>query len=236
MIARRNRTFWQNRTNDGDMMTHDTGNLRQPARGLTLGTAVLGVLLVTLATLSGCSGSGGLDTGAASGTASAGATTTPSTPATSAATPNESGSGTASLDADAAVKSAVAGDLMSYVTARTKALRIRSARVVDMIRFSTPARQARDRANIANMRQQGMVIRGAPRVWVGPMSVVANRANVQYCEKDDASWYVYAKSGKLAGTRLDKWVGYEFRMLNRDGRWQVNIVAASKKTSCKDAA
>jgi hypothetical protein len=227
-----NRTFWQNQTNDGELMAHTTGNLRRPHRGATLSAALLGVAL-----LAGCSGSDGLDTAAPSGSSGSPASDAATSPSpTSTALPTESPSASATVDANAAVESAVAVDLMSYVTARSQALRTRNARVVDMIRFSTPARQARDRANIANMRQQGMVTRGTPRVWVGPVSVVANRADVAYCEKDDASWYVYAKSGKLAGSRLDKWIGYEFRMLKRDGRWQVNLVTVSKKTSCKDAA
>jgi hypothetical protein len=233
MKNRLNRTFCQNRTHDGEMMATNTGNLRRPHRGTTLGAALLGLVLALLA---GCSGSGGLDTDAASGSPSAGATTSPTTPATSATSPSTSATASASVDPNAAAESAVTADLMSYFTARTNALRTRNVRVADMIRFSTPARQARDRANIANMRQQGMVIRGTPRVWVGPVSVVANRADVQFCEKDNASWYVYEASGKPAGTRLDKWIGYEFRMLKRDGRWQVNILVAAKKTSCKDAA
>jgi hypothetical protein len=214
------------------MMTTTTGNLRRPHRGATLGAALLASILGLLA---GCSGSGGLDTRAASGSPSAGATISPSAPAITATSPTSSATASASVDPNAAAESAVAADLMSYVNARSKALRIRSTRVVDVIRFSTPARQARDRATIANMRAQGIVARGTPRVWVGPVSVVANRADVEYCEKDDASWYEYAKTGKLAGTRLDKWIGYEFRMLNRHGRWQVSVVAPSKKTSCKDA-
>jgi hypothetical protein len=224
-----NRTFWHYQTNDGELMANTTGNTRRPHRGTTLSAALLGVVL-----LAGCSGSEGLDTAAGSGSPSSDATTTPSPTSTVLAT--ESPSASATVDANAAVESAVAVDLMSYVTARSQALRTRNTRVADMIRFSTPARQARDRANIANMRKQGMVTRGTPRVWVGPVSVVANRADVAYCEKDDASWYVYEKSGKLAGTRLDKWIGYEFRMLKRDGRWQVNLVTASKTTSCKAAA
>jgi hypothetical protein len=228
MTKRPNRTFCQNRTHDGELMAANTGNRRRPSRGATLAAALVGVAL-----LAGCSGSGGLDTDAASGSSSKGATVSPSTPATGSVSPTASASAT--VDANAAAESAVAADLMSYVTARSKALRIRSTQVVDVIRFSTPARQARDRATIATMRQQDIVARGTPRVWVGPVSVVANRADVQYCEKDDAAWYEYAKTGKLAGTRLHKWIGYEFRMLNRDGRWQVNVVVASKKTSCKDA-
>jgi hypothetical protein len=235
MTAAPNQTFCQNRTNDGEMMTNKTGNLRRAHRWATPAAALPAAALLGMALLAGCSGSGGLDTDAASGSPSTGATISPTTPATSAAVPTTSASASATVDANTAIESAVAADLMSYVTGRTKALRIRSARVVDVIRFSTPARQAQDRATIATMRRQDIVARGTPRVWVGPVSVVANRADVQYCEKDNAAWYEYAKSGKLAGTRLDKWIGYEFRMLNRDGRWQVNVVVASKKTSCKDA-
>jgi hypothetical protein len=216
----------------GELMADDPRKRRRPTRATVLGAALLGVLLATLA---GCSGSSGLDTAAASSSPSTGATSGSPTPTASAASPTASATASSTADANAAVEAAVATDLMTYVNARSKALRIRSIRVVDVIRFSTPARQARDRATIAAMRQQGIVARGTPRVWVGPVSVVASRANVQYCEKDDASWFEFAKSGKLAGTRLDKWIGYEFRMLNRHGRWQVNLVAASKNTSCKDA-
>jgi hypothetical protein len=129
----------------------------------------------------------------------------------------------------------VKADFLLYDRALTKALRTRNARVTDLIRLSTAARQAKDRSKIATMRQRDIVFKGTPRTWVGSVTVVANRATLRICQKNDASWYVDG-SGKLVGTRQDKWDPYEVRVLKRDGDWQVNLVVSGKKSSCKGAS
>jgi hypothetical protein len=104
-----------------------------------------------------------------------------------------------------------------------------------MILLSTGPRQAVDRGNITNLRNRGIVFKGTPRDWVGPVSVVGNRATLELCEKDNASWYEYESSGKVVGTKLDRWNPYEVRLLKRDGRWQTNSLTPAKKISCKGA-
>jgi hypothetical protein len=192
---------------------------------------------LTFALLAGCSGSGGLDTGAAaSGSPSSAATSaSPSDPAaTSSVSAGSTAAATASADANAAAQADVAADYQSYDRALAKSLFTHNARVTDLIRFATAPQQAKNRSRIAKMRAQGIVYKGTPRSWIGPVSVVGNRATLHVCEKDNASWYEDA-SGRLVGTRLNRWNPLEVRMLKNDGRWQVNLVATSKTTSCKGA-
>lgn len=189
------------------------------------------VALLTAVVATGCGGSGGLDTRTqpSSSTASEAASSSAAAPESS------SPPTTATVDPAAAAESAVAADYRHYDKGLTRSLRTRNARVIELIRFSTPQRQAKDRGKIQTMRQRGIVYQGTPRSWVGPVSVVGNRATLHVCERDDASWYEQASSGRLVGTRLDRWNPYEVRVLKRDGRWQVNLVTASKKISCKGA-
>jgi hypothetical protein len=199
------------------------------------GAPAAAVLAVAL--LAGCSGSGGLDAGAGSSGSPPGAgtsSTSPTDTATGSASPSAAPSVSAPADARTPEESAVAADYRSYDQALGKSLFTHNARVTDLIRFATAAQQAKNRSRIALMRAQGVVYKGTPRTWIGPVSVVGNRATVQVCEKDNASWYEDA-SGRLVGTRLNRWNPLEARMLKLGGRWQVNLVTASKHTSCKGA-
>jgi hypothetical protein len=192
-------------------------------------------VLLTMVLAAGCGGSDGLDTAGGSPSQSGPGATSSSpavTPTTSLA---PSASESAPVDPDTVAQSEVTADFVLYDQALTKALRTRNARVTELIRLSTAPRQAKDRSKIQTMRQRGIVFKGTPRTWVGAISVAGNRAAVQVCEKNDASWYLDG-AGKLVGTRLDKWDPFEVRMLRRDGRWQVNLVVAGKKNSCKGAS
>jgi hypothetical protein len=191
------------------------------------------VLALMMALAAGCGGSDGLDTAAGSSpspsaaTASEGPAATPavsSTPSTSTA-----------LDANAAAQEAVRTDFRLYQTAFSKALFTQSAHVPDLVHFATAQKQASDRGRVADLKQQGLVYKGTPKNWLGPVSVIGNRATVQLCEKDNASWYEYRASGKVAGTKLNRWNAFEARLLFREGRWQTDIIAASKTVSCKAA-
>jgi hypothetical protein len=190
---------------------------------------------LTLVLAAGCSGSDGLDAagGASSPTGSAASSDSASPSPTATASPSQLA--TVSADPDAAAESAVAADFRVYIGALGHAFRLRNTRVPDMIRLSTAQRQAVDRGDIANLRARGIVFKGTPRDWVGPVSVVGNRATLQLCEKDNASWYEYASTGEVVGTKLDRWNPYEVRLLKRDGRWQTDILTPAKKVSCKGA-
>jgi hypothetical protein len=192
-------------------------------------------VLLTMVLVAGCGGSDGLDTSAGSPSPSDPAAT-PST-STPAATPTASptASSSATVDAKSADESAVATDFLLYVNGLAHALHIRNDRVRDMIEYSTPQRQSVDRGNIADLRQRHIVFKGTAKDWVGPVVIVGNRATLQLCERDDTSWYEYESTGKVAGTKLDRWNPYEIRLIKRDGRWQINTLTPAKKISCKAA-
>jgi hypothetical protein len=115
------------------------------------------------------------------------------------------------------------------------ALHIRNDRVTDVIEYSTPQRQSVDRHNIADLRARDIVFKGTATDWVGPVVIVGSRATLQLCERDDTSWYEYESTGKVAGTKLDRWNPYEIWLIKRDGHWQTNILSPAKKISCKAA-
>ena len=188
---------------------------------------------LTMLFLAGCGGSGGLDTSAGSSSP----TSTAATSASAAATPTVSPvpSIATTVDANAAAKTAVMTDFRLYNNAFSKALFTRSTHVPDLVHFATAQQQASDRGRVQDLKQRGIVYKGTPRDWLGPVSVVGNRATLQLCEKDNASWYEYQASGKLVGTKLDRWNAFEVRLLNRAGRWQTNVITSSKTVSCKAA-
>jgi hypothetical protein len=191
--------------------------------------------VLAIAMLAGCGGSDGLDTAGGSPSPSDTAAT-PST-GTPAATPTDgpTASSSATVDAKSADESAVATDFLLYNNGLAHALHIRNDRVTDMIEYSTPQRQSVDRGNIADLRQRHIVFKGTAKDWVGPVVIVGNRATLQICERDDTSWYEYESTGKVAGTKLDRWNPYEIRLIKRDGRWQTNILTPDNKISCNSA-
>lgn len=220
-----------------DRIGHLTGERSVMSRSMMgFGAPAAAVLAIVL--LTGCSGSGGLDSGAASSGSPSGAATSASpsdAPATGSASSTTTATAAPSADANTAAEADVVADYLLYTNAQTKSLRLRNARVTDLIRFSTAPQQAKERAKIATMRKRDIIYLGTSRNWVGPVSVVGNRATMHVCEKDDASWYAYASSRKVVGTKLDRWNPYEIRLLKRDGLWLVNLTIASKKISCKGA-
>jgi hypothetical protein len=134
-----------------------------------------------------------------------------------------------------AEESDVTAAVRGYETALEKALFTRTTRGTDLVRYTTAGWLAHNRSRVEPMRRTGIVYTGTSKNWFGPASVVGNRAILRLCERDDTSWYVYVASGRIAGTKLDRWNGLQVRLLLRDARWQVDRVTLSKKTSCKDA-
>jgi hypothetical protein len=199
-----------------------------------VGATMLGLVFALLV---GCSGSSGRDTGgASSGSPSAAASGGPAGPSTtSSASPTSAPSSSVTVDPAAAEEADVTAAVRGYEKALEKALFTRTIKGTDLVRYTTAGWLAHNRSRVQTMRRSGIIYKGTSRNWFGPASVAGNRATSRLCERDDASWYVYVSSGRIAGTKLDRWNGFQVHLLHRDARWQVDRVTLSKKTSCKEA-
>jgi G:T-mismatch repair DNA endonuclease (very short patch repair protein) len=128
----------------------------------------------------------------------------------------------------------VTADFQHYNSGYEKAVRARNDRVPELIRYSTARLHAQDRAFVAQLKQRGLIFKGQSQVYVKKVTIVANRAQLRVCHHDSAGYYVYANTGKSPVTVKDRWISYEVRAVQRDGRWQLNQYD-KRKFSCEGA-
>jgi hypothetical protein len=167
----------------------------------------------------------------ATGRARPAAVASASAAATPTMTPTSPQPTTPTVDAATA---AANDSYLRYSVALTKALRRRDDRVPNLLRFSTPKRQAVDRLQIRRMRTRNIVFQGTPRDWTKSVAADARRATIRVCERQDTSRYIYASSGRRVFPLRHVWSPYVVQMVQRDDRWRVDT-ATHAKFSCKGA-
>jgi hypothetical protein len=187
------------------------------------------VTVTGLTLTAGCSGSDGLDSSRSTSSTTSSESASPSPSATSS-----SPTASASTDADSVVAETVKADYRHYLSGYIEALRGRDVRVPELVKYSTPKRQAQNRAAVADLRQRGLVFKGVADVFVQRVSVDANRATLRVCHHDNAGYFVFSSTGKSPVAVKDRWLPYEVRSILRDGRWLVNEYD-DKGFSCKGA-